>query len=180
MPTIGLSKPTPQPLDELPAVGSAAPSGPALDALEGRPGVVAFIRHPGCPCAERTVRALGRLSSQTVVVVHGDPEHADSWLASIQAAGALRIVHDPDRVQFARWGLGLTSTRHFLAAAPLLSVIQGWTEGARNRSATGTRYQRAGTFAVDSRRIVRWRQVAAHGGELPDLAAGLSALLVGD
>jgi hypothetical protein len=145
--------------------------------LAENPGIVAFLRHPGCPCAERTVRALGRLSSRTVVVLHGAPEHARAWLTSIDASDRLQVIYDPDRVQYARWGLGLTDTLHFLGTAPLLSLLPGWMEGARNRSATGTRYQRAGAFAVDASGIVRWRHAAAHGGDLPNLAAGLSALL---
>lgn len=177
---IGLYRPEPHELSSLPSVGAPAPSGPPLDALRGMPGLVAFLRHPGCPCAERSVRALRRLASRTVIVLHGEPDHADSWLASIGGAGALAVVHDRDRLEYARWGIGLTDTRHFLSMAPLLSVVRGWSDGVRNRDATGTRYQQAATFAVDEHSIVRWRQLASHGGELPDFGVGLSALLAAE
>ena len=177
MPSIGLSKPAPHPTMEAVPVGSSAVEGPVLDALGARAGLIAFLRHPGCPNAERTVRRLNRLSVPVVVVLHGEPEHARAWLDAVDASDALRFVFDPDREEYARWGLGLTNAWHFLGPAPLLSLIPGLTEGARNRGATGTRFQRAGTFAVDEVGVVRWRHMAAHGGDLPDLAAGLSALL---
>src|SRR5205814_353510 len=37
--------------------------------------------------------------------------------------------------------------------------------GIRNRHPDGTRWQRAGTFAVDADGIVRWRHVPAHAGD---------------
>jgi hypothetical protein len=48
--------------------------------------------------------------------------------------------------------------------------------GIRNRHPHGTRWQRAGTFAVDTDGIVRWRHVPEHAGELPDLEAAAAAL----
>jgi hypothetical protein len=46
----------------------------------------------------------------------------------------------------------------------------------RNRHPHGTRWQQAGTFAVDAERIVRWRHLPEHAGDLPDLAAAAVAL----
>lgn len=154
-----------------------APVGPPRDSLGTDAGIIAFLRHPGCPCAERTIRRLGRLDSPTVVVLHGEPRYARAWLAEVGASAPLRFVFDAEREQYARWRLGLIDAWHFLGPSPLLSLVPGWLEGARNRSATGTRYQRAGAFAIDDSGVVRWRHLAAHGGDLPDLAAGLSTLL---
>jgi len=44
------------------------------------------------------------------------------------------------------------------------------------RSPSGTRWQRAGSFAVDERGVIVWRHVPSHAGDLPDLAQALEAL----
>jgi hypothetical protein len=51
-------------------------------------------------------------------------------------------------------------------------------QGIRNRHPSGTRWQRAGTFAVDADGIVRWRHLPEHAGELPDLEAAAAAAAV--
>jgi hypothetical protein len=48
--------------------------------------------------------------------------------------------------------------------------------GIRNRHPDGTRWQSAGTFALDRDGIVRWRLIPAHAGELPDLDQALDVL----
>jgi hypothetical protein len=48
--------------------------------------------------------------------------------------------------------------------------------GIRNRHPDGTRWQRAGTFAVGADGVVRWSHVPAHAGDLPDLSAAIASL----
>ena len=45
-----------------------------------------------------------------------------------------------------------------------------------HRHPHGTRWQSAGTFAVDREAIVRWRMVPAHAGDLPDLNEAIGSL----
>ena len=52
-------------------------------------------------------------------------------------------------------------------------------QGIRNRHPDGTRWQRAGTFAVDAAGVVRWRHIPRHAGELPDLEAAAAAVATG-
>jgi hypothetical protein len=49
-------------------------------------------------------------------------------------------------------------------------------EGVRNRHPDGTRWQSAGTFAVDGGGVVRWRHLPEHAGDLPDLRDAIAAL----
>jgi hypothetical protein len=49
-------------------------------------------------------------------------------------------------------------------------------QGIRNRHPDGTRWQSAGTFAVDEDGIVRLRHVPAYAGDLPDLNDFVAAL----
>jgi hypothetical protein len=48
-------------------------------------------------------------------------------------------------------------------------------DGIRNRHPHGTRWQQAGTFAVDASETVRWRHLPEHAGDLPDLDSAVAA-----
>jgi hypothetical protein len=89
---------------------------------------------------------------------------------------AVRVLIDDRRVHYATWGLGRTGLRHFAGRRSLAEVSRLARSGIRNRHPDGTRWQRAGTFAIDAGGTVRWRHVPAHAGELPDLRAALAAL----
>ena len=84
-------------------------------------------------------------------------------------------MSDPSRRTYAAWGLGRTSLDHFLGGKPLIAVAGLARRGVRNRHPHGTRWQSAGTFAIDDHAIVRWRLLPAHAGDLPDLDAALRA-----
>jgi hypothetical protein len=49
-------------------------------------------------------------------------------------------------------------------------------QGIRNRHPDGTRWQRAGTFAVDESGTVRWCHLPAYAGDTPDLEAAAAAV----
>jgi hypothetical protein len=50
--------------------------------------------------------------------------------------------------------------------------------GIRNRHPAGTRWQSAGSFAVDGGGIIRWRHLPTHAGDLPNLAEAFESLKV--
>lgn len=167
-------------VEPLPSVGKPAPCLPGEGAT-GRAHVVAFLRHIGCPFAEATMRTLCALSRrnpdvQFVAVSHGTPAATDRWCLTLGAPGAVRVIHDPAGALYAAWGLGLTSLGHFLGIQSLRAVAHLAMRGIRNRHPSGTRWQSAGTFAVDASAIVRWRHLPAHAGDLPDVNAALDAL----
>jgi hypothetical protein len=151
-------------------------------ALEtGRPAVVAFLRHTGCPFAERTMQMLREAATaapdvQWVAISHAPEAETARWCEAIGGAGAVTVASDPSRRCNAAWGLGRTDLAHFMGRRSLGSVTRLAREGVRNRHPAGTRWQSAGTFAFDADAILRWRSLPAHAGELPDLDAALRSI----
>ena len=92
-----------------------------------------------------------------------------TWCDAIGGLEGVRVLIDEGRVHYATWGLGRSSLRHFMGRRSLGEVARLARQGIRNRHPEGTRWQRAGTFAIDAQGIVRWRHVPEHAGDLPDL-----------
>jgi hypothetical protein len=86
------------------------------------------------------------------------------------------LLSDPERTSYAAWGLGRSSLAHFAGRRSLGQVARLAREGVRNRHPHGTRWQQAGTFAIDAEHVVRWRHLPTHVGDLPDIAEAASAL----
>jgi len=120
--------------------------------------------------------AAGAPEVTCVAVSHAAPEATDRWCDAVGGAGRVQLVTDPDRRLYAAWGLGQTSLGHFLGRRSLQAVAGLAREGIHNRHPSGTRWQSAGTFALDAAHTVRWRHLPAHAGDLPDLPAALRAI----
>jgi AhpC/TSA family len=169
----------------LPLVPAPRPGEPARElpvALEpGRPVVLAFLRHTGCPFAERTLQMLRDEAArapgvQWITVSHAPAAETERWCAAVGGTGDVRVASDPSRVYYSGWGLGLTSLGHFAGPRSLTSVTRLARGGIRNRHPDGTRWQSAGTFALDREGIVQWRSLPAHAGDLPDLGDALRSI----
>jgi hypothetical protein len=162
-----------------PAIGDAAPQLP-VSPVPRQPAIVAFLRHTGCPFAEVTLRALRDRAAgsavQWLAVSHAPADATQRWLDGIGGAGGVQVVSDPSRVSYAAWGLGRTSVGHFLGRRSLGAAASLARTGIRNSHPTGTRWQSAGTFALDVAAVVRWRHLPGHAGELPDLGAAVAAI----
>ena len=162
-----------------PGVGDAAPPLPS-GAPAGRPYVVAFLRHTGCPFAEWTAREL-RVAAEKhpgtawIAVSHAPDEATHEWVRAVGGLGDVTVVTDPARESYAAWGLGRTSVRHFAGRRSLGQAARLARAGVRNRHPDGTRWQRAGTFAVDESGTVRWRHLPDHAGATPDLEQAAAA-----
>jgi hypothetical protein len=157
-----------------PAPGDAAPDGLA----GGRPAVVVFLRHVGCPFAEATMRDMRAAAERSpnvewIAVSQGTAAATDRWCEAIGGCGGVRVIVDPAR--FAAWGIGRSSMGHFMGRRSLASVGRLAREGIRNRHPSGSRWRPAAAFAVDAGGVVRWRHLPAHAGELPDLGAAAAA-----
>src|ERR1700730_15392781 len=156
-----------------PEPGDRAPALPVVPA-GGSPAVVAFLRHTGCPFAEATMRQLREAAArgqelQWVAVSHAPEQATERWCRAVGGADGVKVVSDPSRRAYAAWGLGLTPLAHFLGTRSLAAVARLARAGIRNRHPHGTRWQSAGTFALDADGLVRWRHLPAHAGDLPDL-----------
>lgn len=174
-------RPAPQALSPVPRVGGPAPDSAAFRLVPPQPYIVVFLRHVGCPFAEATMRhlrdvSLARPEIVCFAVSHAHEPATTTWCRVVGGSGRVQVVTDPDRALYAAWGLGLTSLGHFLGARSLIGVAHLATEGIRNRHPVGTRWQQAGTFAVDQQGIVRWCHLPTHAGDLPDLEQAAAAL----
>jgi hypothetical protein len=186
---------------EPPAVGEAAPTRPRLAA--GEPRVVLFLRHTGCAFGEHMLeefRATAREHPdvQFVAITHGDPDAATAWCESLglervtvsnaaaedavdqwcrdPEADNLRVLVDEDRELYAEWGLGLGGLRHLLRPTVVRNLLRALRSGAKDRTPSGTRWQRAGMFGVDPDGTVRTRYIADYAGDLPDIEVAPSFL----
>jgi hypothetical protein len=179
-------RPTKLAVSEPPQVGDPARSLP-VPVGHGRPVVVLFLRHTGCPFAEATVIAAREAAARQpdvdfVAVSHTSKDSTDTWCGAIGGADGVRVVTDPSRASYGAWGLdsrfGLTKdNRAYLFSANVQGAAKGLrSRGIVNRDPTGSRWQRAGSFALDANGIIRWRHLPAHAGELPDLDAALDAV----
>jgi alkyl-hydroperoxide reductase/thiol specific antioxidant family protein len=168
---------------DLPRPGQPAP--PLEQELRGRPVVVAFLRHVGCPFAEATLRELreraqGNPDVRFLAVSHAPDAATRRWSASVAGPpDVVELVIDERRALYGAWGLGRSSLSHFLGASSLRAVSQLARQGIRNRHPSGTRWQTAGTFAVDREGVVRWVHVPEHAGALADLDVAIAAARAG-
>ena len=110
------------------------------------------------------------------VVSHGPLEFTERWCRSFGGAERVRVLEDESRGLYAAWGLPRSSAAHFLGFHSLAGVARLALRGVRNRKAAGTRWQTAGTFAVDSSGVVRWRHLPRHAADLPDVKEAVAAL----
>jgi hypothetical protein len=162
------------------ALGARVPELPARRA--GRPAVVAFLRHVGCPFAEATVRQMAALAAahpalDFLAVTHSGEAPSRSWCDAFGGAAGVQIVPDPDRARYAAWGVGLSDRQHFAGSQSLSALRRLLDEGIHNRWASGNRWQAAATFAVDSAGVLRWRHAPQHAGDLPPLDDAIAALV---
>ncbi|HEU4978744.1 MAG TPA: AhpC/TSA family protein, partial [Solirubrobacteraceae bacterium] len=132
-----------------PRAGERAPALPGDLDLGGRPALIAFLRHAGCPFAEATLRELRAAAAAApdvavVAVSHATPEGARAWCERAGGAGGVLLLDDPDRGAYATWGLGRSTLRHFAGARSLRAVARQARRGIRNTRPDGTRWQAAG------------------------------------
>src|SRR4051812_49230502 len=104
--------PTPPP----PQIGSRAPSTPKIP-LSSAPLIITFLRHCGCPFAEKTFlnlreTARAHRAITFLAVSHSSQTATDAWLASLPQAGSetdnLKVVVDEGREAYRAWGLGVS------------------------------------------------------------------------
>jgi hypothetical protein len=114
--------------------------------------------------------------AQWIAISHAPEQATERWCRAVGGADGVIVASDASRRAYADWGLGRTSLDHFLGRRSLAAAAGLARRGIRNRHPHGTRWQSAGTFAIDDHAIVRWRALPAHAGDLPDLDAALSAV----
>ncbi|KAG6013394.1 hypothetical protein E4U43_007313 [Claviceps pusilla] len=175
--------PEAKPIANLPVVGQKAPSTAKLPLRSGEKTLILFLRHCGCPFAEKTFKQLAALSDMhrdlhCIAVSHSSRQATERWIPQVGGAWQTEMVIDPERDLYADWGLGVSSIWHAFNPFSLYSVYRlGADEGIWNRTTeSGSRWQTSGAFAVDCDGVVRWLHVSKAADDLPDFDAALRAL----
>ncbi|KAI1144548.1 hypothetical protein F5Y05DRAFT_364997 [Hypoxylon sp. FL0543] len=170
-------------LPPAPQAGDKAPVHPNLALPKDKPTIIVFLRHCGCPFAEKTFKTLTSLSTQYkdvnfIAVSHSSPEATERWVVSVGGNWDVNVVVDYERELYAQWGLPVSNTWHVFRPLTLYKTLKlAKDEHIFNRSnESGSRWQTSGAFAVDPDGVVRWAKVAASADDLPDLDAALTSL----
>ncbi|KAI1116055.1 hypothetical protein F5Y14DRAFT_99703 [Nemania sp. NC0429] len=166
-----------------PEVGAKAPTHASLTLPTDKPTIIAFLRHCGCPFAEKTFKALAALSTNHkdinfVAVSHSSAEATERWVTSVGGYWDASVVIDEERDLYALFGLGISTTWHVLSPLALYNTLQlGKRENIWNRpTESGSRWQTAGAFAIDEGGVVRWRHIAARADDLADWDAAVQSV----
>jgi hypothetical protein len=183
----------------VPKIGDRAPPSSNLFLTQPKPTIIVFLRHCGCPCksrpsfhhtgrsqlevAEKTFRLFTKFSNRhpeihCIAVSHSSQADTDQWITEVGGEWEVDVIADPDRDLYSAWGLGLSSTWHALNPWSLYSAYRlGKDEGIWNTpTASGTRWQTSGAFAVDSQGFVRYAEVAKAADYVPDFKEIIKAL----
>ncbi len=171
---IGLSKPPQQKVRSPLQIGNTIPHKDIFTPTgENKLVLISFLRHTGCPFAEKTVKELCALSSQfndlgIYIITHGEEAICEQWLGEIGGIENINRVHDPNREIYGAFGVGYSSLSHFLGGKSLLGVAKLIPHGIRNRKASGTRWQMAATFLVKGGELV-WKHEPQSADEVVDI-----------
>ncbi|RMX79552.1 hypothetical protein D0869_08225 [Hortaea werneckii] len=196
----------------VPKIGEQPPSVPKLsfqpppnrkDGAPPRPTILAFLRHCGCPFAEKTFlnlreAARNHRSPQDqqdgtidfIAISHSSAPATETWLQSLPQAGSepgnLRVIVDEELEIYRAWGLGVAGYTHVLSPRALGEVWRlGSEEGIWNRpTESGSRWQVSGFFAVggdgdgegERGMVVKWGRAAERADDVPDFEEGVRSL----
>lgn len=99
----------------VPQVGGRAPQSEQIRFPAAKPTVILFLRHCGCPFAEKAFRILTSLSAthpnlHFLAVSHSSQSDTDAWVIDVGGEWEADLIVDESRLIYAQWGLGTTST----------------------------------------------------------------------
>ena len=174
-----------------PNLGDKAPSSEKLllPDPQGKPVILAFLRHCGCPFAEQTFRALraGAAANKNIhfiAISHSSTSATEKWVKDVggsrenNSAPAVDVIVDEQCEIYTQWGLGATSLAHVLNPSALYAVYAlGREKGIWNKpTESGSRWQRSGAWAVDEKGVVIWGHAAERADDTIDVEEAVKAL----
>lgn len=169
-----------------PKIGTEAPRPAKLAIEPSKQTIIAFLRHCGCPFAEKTflnMREAARTHSDIdfIAVSHSEEEHTQKWLKSLPQYGSdpgnLRVVTDSEREAYGAYGLGTSGWAHVLAPSALSSVFQLSKDGISNRpTESGSRWQTSGTYGIGADGMIKWGGPASRSDDMPDFEEAVREL----
>ncbi|WWC66848.1 uncharacterized protein I206_100755 [Kwoniella pini CBS 10737] len=181
------TSPTPSPLPE---IGSKAPSLPDVT-LEQKPTIVAFVRHCGCPFAEKEINILAEELKKNdelriVIVQHAEKEQVNNWFNEIGGPrlfpdlSRYTLIPDPSREIYAKWGIGQLGWLGMISPSiitNLNNLKKSDNIDLRSTGAGSYRWQNSGGFAIDKERIIRWRKLAEDSSDICDYAEAVRSMI---
>ncbi|GAA95442.1 uncharacterized protein L969DRAFT_299364 [Mixia osmundae IAM 14324] len=170
-----------------PTAGNAAPQTDDLRSTSSNSRIIAFQRHLGCPFCEKTVRQMIRAAPKKekvefIIVSHATQQESDEWLTDLlhrmphERPSNVRIVADPERRLYAKWGVGQLGWAALFNMDTLSKVSQLAKEGIKNTYTHGNRWQNHGTFAVDPKGTITWSHLGKDAGDMSDIGAAIASL----
>ncbi|WVQ93544.1 hypothetical protein IAU59_000619 [Kwoniella sp. CBS 9459] len=183
------------PASPLPELDSTRPSLPARaeEAIKGKPALVAFVRHCGCPFAEKEVHLLSEQVEKSqeqglhvVIVQHSEEAETNKWFEEI---GGQRLFPDPSRYTllsdplrelYASWGIGTLGWTGMINPSIMNNLKSLKESDGIDLRATGAgsyRWGNSGGFAVDRQGKVKWRKVAQDSSDVCDYAEAARTVL---
>ncbi|WWC85812.1 uncharacterized protein L201_000679 [Kwoniella dendrophila CBS 6074] len=174
------TSPTPS---TLPEIDSKAPSLPGLDLeKEGKPTLIAFVRHCGCPFAEKEINLLSEETQKNdhlrvVIVQHAERKQVDKWFDEIGGSKLFpdstrfTLIPDPTRELYAKWGIGQLGWGGMINSGIMDNLKKLKENDGIDLRQTGTgsyRWQNSGGFAVSSEGTIKWRKIAKDSSDICD------------
>ncbi|KAK4056389.1 hypothetical protein OIO90_002532 [Microbotryomycetes sp. JL221] len=178
----------------LPTLGDRAPPLPN-EQTYSKPTIIAFVRHCGCPFAEKELKTLAEVANESwdkgndelraVVVSMSPPNVAQEWFESVGGLNfkhqdRVRLISDPDRTLYGGFGLGLLSFGSIFGLQSLKNLrALASSEGIVNTATRdgSNRWQNSGGFAIDEAGVVKWLHVASDASDVSDWRAARRVLL---
>ncbi|PRP76379.1 hypothetical protein PROFUN_15280 [Planoprotostelium fungivorum] len=185
----------PEPVAAFLIHGSKAPEEPKSE--DG--GIIVFVRHVGCPFAEKSLLDVQNAARrhpkvQFTVVTHASPEvfiHHGTWWSNagqitrgwVKAISGddkgldnLKFESDEERRLWARWGIQDHRLYELLTPTSITELITLGKEGITNRrTQSASRYARAAAFAVDHERSILWSWQGDNVSDVPNLEDAVEA-----
>ncbi|RKF62676.1 putative thioredoxin-like protein [Golovinomyces cichoracearum] len=171
-----------------PVVGTRAPTClqlnlPLKDGTR-RPSIVVFLRHCGCPFAEKTFLDLRTLANKypnisCVAVSHCSSKATEKWISSLGGAWAVQIIIDEEREVYAHWGLGVSTTYHLLNPWTQMAARRlGNEEGiwAREVDPSANRWVIGGAWCTNELGSIQWGGASVTADDLPKFSEAVSCL----
>ncbi|KAL0489992.1 HTH-type transcriptional regulator y4qH [Acrasis kona] len=180
-------------VEEVPKVGDQASKDERL-ALSKK-SIVAFVRHCGCPFAEKTTSWLLEISAShpsldIIVITHANEQDSKDWLDLVEKnaidsgkkvdKNSIKMVCDPDRTLYHKWGIGSLPTLGSMFGSGVMNELSELKdkEGIQNTEtkAGSARWQNSGSFAVDDNQIIKWAHVAKDAADVSNFNEALQSL----
>lgn len=172
---------------KVPSVGEKAPSVEGVNYTQSG-HLIAFVRHCGCPFAEKEVRQLARVAKENqkiriVIVAHSADDVVQDWFKRIgaphfESLDRVVVRADPDYRLYNAFGIGQLGWDKLFTRETLSNVKALAAAGIKN-TPTGqgsNRWLNSGGFAVDHGGILRWVKVAEQASDMCDYEEAVRTL----